>query len=434
MSGDTRRDGLGSLPLLKAKGGQHVSAQSRVGRGNGARPDRTVASTSRLRVEKSAARAIRLLLVEDSDDDAVLVVHELRRGGYEPSVTRVQSSRDFRIALDENPPDIIISDHTIPGYGGLAALADWKASGKDIPFILVSGTVGEEVAVSAMRAGAHDYVLKGDLTRLPAAVERELREGEVRAEQARMHKHLMISERMVVVGTLAAGVAHEINNPLTIAMGNLEFIIEGAARKQYGLLVANDPGAEAGSFDQSLREIDEALKRIRDIVRDVKLFSRPQEDAVGAVDVHAAIDSSVRMARNEIRNRARLVKQYGAAPLVRANESRLGQVVLNLIVNAAQAMPPRQDAENVIRVATRTTDDGLGVIEVIDNGCGIPAENLERIFDPFFTTKAVGVGTGLGLSICHRIVSEFGGAMEVDSEVDRGTIFRVLLPPWRQPT
>jgi signal transduction histidine kinase len=410
-----------------------VSAQSRVGRGEGAPPDRTVASTSRLRVEKSAARAIRLVLVEDSDDDALLVVHELRRGGYEPSVTRVQSSREFKTALDEDAPDIIISDHTIPGYGGLVALADWKASGKDIPFILVSGTVGEEVAVSAMRAGAHDYVLKGDLTRLPAAVERELRDREVRAEQARMHKHLMISERMVVVGTLAAGVAHEINNPLTIAMGNLEFLIEGAARKQYGLLVTNDP-AEEGSFDQSLREIDEALKRIRDIVRDVKLFSRPQEDAVGPVDMHAAIDSSVRMARNEIRNRARLVKQYGAAPLVRANESRLGQVVLNLIVNAAQAMPEGPDAENVIRVATRTTDDGLGVIEVTDTGCGIAPENLERIFDPFFTTKPVGVGTGLGLPICHRIVSEFGGAMEVESEVGRGTTFRVLLPPWRQPT
>ena len=365
-----------------------MSARCKAGRGESGRPVRIVASTSRLRIERPAAKAIRLLLVEDSEDDALLVVRELRRGGYEPSVTRVESSREFRMALEEDPPDIIISDHTIPGYGGLAALVDWKASGKDIPFILVSGTVGEEVAVSAMRARARDYVLKGDLTRLPAAVERELRDREVRAEQARTHKHLMISERMVVVGTLAAGVAHEINNPLAVAMGNLEFVIEGAARKQYGPLVTNDPG----SFEQVLREIDQALGRIRDIVRDVKLLSKPQEDAIGAVDVHA--------------------------------------VVLNLIVNAVEAMPEGRDGENVIRVAARTTDDGQGVIEVIDTGCGIAPENLERIFDPFFTTKPVGLGTGLGLTICHRIVSEFGGAMEVESEVDRGTTFRVLLPPW----
>jgi len=152
--------------------GTAVTARCKAGRGESGRPVRTVASTSRLRIEQPAARAIRFLLVEDSDDDALLVAHELRRGGYEPSVTRVQSSREFLIALEEDPPDIIISDNTIPGYRGLAALVDWKASGKDIPFILVSGTVGEEVAVSAMRAGEHDYVLKGDLARLPAAVER----------------------------------------------------------------------------------------------------------------------------------------------------------------------------------------------------------------------------------------------------------------------
>ena len=164
-----------------------MSARCKAGRGESGRPVRIVASTSRLRIERPAAKAIRLLLVEDSEDDALLVVRELRRGGYEPSVTRVESSREFRMALEEDPPDIIISDHTIPGYGGLAALVDWKASGKDIPFILVSGTVGEEVAVSAMRAGAHDYVLKGDLTRLPAAVGRELRDRDVRTEQARIH-------------------------------------------------------------------------------------------------------------------------------------------------------------------------------------------------------------------------------------------------------
>jgi signal transduction histidine kinase len=382
---------------------------------------------SRLRVGKSADKAIRLLLVEDSDDDEILILHELRRGGYEPLVTRVQTSRDFVAALEEGSPEVIISDHTIPGYGGLSALADLKATGKDIPFILVSGTVGESVAVSAMRAGAHDYVLKADLTRLPVAVEREVRDCQARADQARMREQLMISERMVSVGTLAAGVAHEINNPLAVAMANLEFVLDSLARNRLAATGA-DRSSDESSFEEPLRDVDEALKRIRDIVRDVKLFSRPQEDATGTVDVRSVIDSSVRMAWNEIRHRARLVKEYGVTPLVSANDSRLGQVVLNLIINAAQAMPEGSVDSNMLRIVTRATLDDRVVIEVIDTGCGIPKENLERIFDPFFTTKPVGVGTGLGLAICHRIVSQIGGTMEVDSEVGRGTTFRVFLP------
>ena len=132
------------------------------------------------------------------------------------------------------------------------------------------------------------------------------------------------------------------------------------------------------------------------------------------------------MAWNEIRHRARVVKNFDPVPLVNANESRLGQVLLNLIVNAAQAMAEGQADRNTLRVATRT-EDGQAVVEVSDTGAGIPRENLDRIFDPFFTTKPVGVGTGLGLSISHRIVLELGGRIEVESKVGQGTLFRVIL-------
>jgi signal transduction histidine kinase len=388
-------------------------------------PDCGHASTSRIRADRLVGKPLRVLLVEDSDDDEILIVHELRRGGYEPVVTRTQSSREFIAALEEGSPDVIISDHAIPGYGGLTALADLKASGRDIPFILVSGTVGENVAVEAMRAGAQDYVLKGDLTRLPVAVEREVLDCQVRAEQARIRERLLISERMVSIGTLAAGVAHEINNPLAVAMINLECVLEALVPKP-GAVVSSDVAVVA----EPLRDIDEALKRIRDIVRDVKLFSRPQESKSSAVDVRSVIDSSVRMAWSEIRHRVRVVREFGAVPLVTANESRLGQVILNMIVNAAQALiltEGRAD-DSTLRLITRTAEDGRAVIEVADTGCGISKENLERIFEPFFTTKPVGVGTGLGLAICHTIVAELGGEIEVDSEVGRGTTFRLLLP------
>jgi CheY-like chemotaxis protein len=171
----------------------------------------------------------------------------------------------------------------------------------------------------------------------------------------------------------------------------------------------------------------EALDRIRDIVRDVKLFSRPEEETTGRVDVTRVVESATRMAWNEIRHRARLVKDYRPTPTALANESRLGQVVLNLIVNAAQAMPEGHADDHELRVTTRTGRNGQVVIEVADNGAGIAKEHIDRIFDPFFTTKPIGVGTGLGLSICQRIVTQLGGTIEVHSEVGKGSLFRVRL-------
>jgi signal transduction histidine kinase len=382
------------------------------------------------------SKPLRLLLVEDSDDDAALVTHQLKRGGYHPACSRVETQEEFKAALSSSDWDIIISDYALPGYSGLMALADLHATGKDIPFILVSGTVGEAGAVTAMKAGAQDYVLKGDLTRLSVAVEREVRETAVRAEQTRMREHLVISERMASAGMLAAGVAHEINNPLAIAMTNLEFVTETLARiasevREGRVSLPQWGWSRLSALDEPLRDSREALVRMRDIVRDVKLFSRPQDEKTGAVEVRRVIDSSSRMAWNEIRHRARLVKDYQPIPLVNANESRLGQVLLNLIVNAAQAMPEGHADRNELRVATRTKDDGRAIVEISDTGLGIRKEHLERIFDPFFTTKPVGVGTGLGLAICHRIVSELGGLIEVESEVGKGTLFRLILPAAR---
>ncbi len=377
-------------------------------------------STARLRAEPPVARSLRLLLVEDEDDDALLITRELQRGGYNPTITRVQTRDEFNAALDAHGWDAIVSDHTIPGYGGLLALADLQASGKDIPFILVSGTIGEQIAVSAMRAGARDYVLKGDLTRLPVAVEREVHQQAERAERTKIREQLVLSYRMASAGTLAAGIAHEINNPLAVAMGNFELVSEALARL---------PGTEGLlSLDEPLRDMGEALQRIRDIVKDVKLFSRPQDEKSGAVDIQQVIESSVRMAWNEIRHRARVIKDYRPIPQVNANESRLGQVMLNLIVNAVQAMPEGRIDSNLLRIATRTADDGGVIVEVADTGSGIAKIDLDRIFEPFFTTKAVGVGTGLGLSICHRIILDLGGTIEVETEVGKGTLFRVLLP------
>lgn len=371
---------------------------------------------------------IRVLLVEDCEDDAALVLRELQRGGYSVTSTRVQTAEDLRAALAQSSWDIVLSDYAMPQFTGPEALAIVKAMGVDLPFIIVSGTVGEGAAVGAMKSGAHDYVLKGSLARLCPAIGRELREVAVRAERRKMEEQLLIADRMASVGTLAAGVAHEINNPLAAVIANLELMSRDLSRIA-GALQITDRLHDV--FDE-LRDARESADRLRHIVRDIKIFSRAtDEEHRGPVDVQRIMESSLRMAWNEIRHRARLVKEYGVVPFVEANEARLGQVFLNLIVNAAQAIREGDADHNQIRVITRLGSAESVVVEIRDTGCGIPPENLRRIFDAFFTTKPVGVGTGLGLSICHRIVSGLGGRLEVESQVNKGSVFRVTLPKAR---
>ncbi|HWZ93272.1 MAG TPA: ATP-binding protein, partial [Polyangiaceae bacterium] len=174
-------------------------------------------------------------------------------------------------------------------------------------------------------------------------------------------------------------------------------------------------------------------QRMRFIVRDLKMFSRsPTEEARTSVSVQAVMESSLRMAWNELRHRARLVKQYEPVPNVEVNEARLGQLFLNLLVNASQSLDEGRAEQNEIRVRTRL-DGARVIVEVSDTGAGIPPEIIGRIFDAFFTTKEVGVGTGLGLAICQRIVTDMSGELTVESEVGKGTTFRVTLPVAREP-
>ncbi|MDY7227100.1 ATP-binding protein [Hyalangium rubrum] len=243
------------------------------------------------------------------------------------------------------------------------------------------------------------------------------------SEREEMRSRLALADRMASVGTLAAGVAHEINNPLAYVIANLDY-----ARQEVEHAVAQGT-LEAGELPDALKEAREGSERMRLIVKDLKMFSRPDDERMELVDVRRAIDSATTMAWNEIRHRARLVKAYQPVPSVYANEARLGQVFLNLLVNAAQAIPEGSADCNEIRVSTRLDERGRIVIEVRDTGGGIPEEIRARILEPFFTTKPQGMGTGLGLSICHGIIASLGGELGFDSELGKGTTFRVVLEP-----
>ena len=236
-------------------------------------------------------------------------------------------------------------------------------------------------------------------------------------ERRALQAQLLLADRMASLGTLAAGVAHEINNPLAFTIANLGFGLEEARRL----------GDRRPELEQALAEAQEGASRVRDIVRDLKSFSRDDGDARGRCDVRQVLRAAVNLAQNEIRHRARVELDLGQAPPVTASERRLGQVFLNLLINAAQAIPEGAPERHSIRARTRT-EDGRVVVEIEDTGAGIPPEILGRIFDPFFTTKPVGVGTGLGLSICHGIVAGLGGDIQVESEPGRGSLFRVRLP------
>jgi signal transduction histidine kinase len=399
----------------------------------------TVARVTPQAKAQTPRKPLRVLIVEDNPDDADLVILELRRGGYEPEFLRVQTADKMRAALAERMWDLIVSDYSMPSFSAPEAFALMRNLNVDLPFVVVSGTVGEEVAVEAMRAGVHDFLLKGNLKRFVAAIERELREASVRAERRKIQEQLMISERMASVGTLAAGVAHEINNPLAVVVGNLQLIgqdlqalsndveaITTDVRQQLGDRYGR-VAATLASTREAATDAEEAGERVRTIVRDLRVFSRSEEDRRDAVDLHAVLESSLRMARNELRHRAKVVRQFGDVPRVDANEARLGQVFLNLIVNAAHAIPEGHTEDNAVTVTTRRTGDMVAV-DVTDTGTGIAPEVMPRIFDVFFTTKPIGVGTGLGLAICHRIVTGMNGRIEVRSQVGEGTTFTVLLP------
>ena len=239
-------------------------------------------------------------------------------------------------------------------------------------------------------------------------------------EKKATEMQLMLADRMASVGTLAAGVAHEINNPLASVIANLDMAI----------LEVDQLGERVELPADLAEELSDALTsagRVREIVRDLKIFSRAQEDHRGPVDVERVLESTLRMAWNELRHRARVVKQFAEVPPVEGNESRLGQVFLNLIVNAAQAIPEGNYQGNQIKIETALENGTVSVV-IRDTGCGIPLDVQPRLFTPFFTTKPVGVGTGLGLAISHRIITSMGGEITFETEVGKGTLFKVTLP------
>ena len=235
-------------------------------------------------------------------------------------------------------------------------------------------------------------------------------------ERVRMQEQLILSNRLASLGVLAASVAHEINNPLACALGGLESASSALE------------GQTIRGLNETLEVVREGMDRVRRIVRDLRMLGQSDDARVVAVDPNAALESTLTLVAKRLAGRARIERDYQTVPPVRANPARLGQVLLNILLNAIDAIPEGAHADNVIRLATGWNAEDQVFLEISDSGQGIPPDVLGHIFDPFFTTKATGQGTGLGLTICHRIVNDLGGKISATSALGVGTTLRVALP------
>jgi two-component system, cell cycle sensor histidine kinase and response regulator CckA len=515
------------------------------------------------KIEAKMNSQLRILIVEDSEDDLLLLLRELRRGGYTPDYVRVETAADMQAALDRQLWDIVIADYTLPRFSAPEALQLLQVQQPDLPFIIVSGTIGEETAVAAMRAGAHDYLLKDNLTRLVPAVERELREAQERrkrieAEQAfreseerfrqlaenitesvfwmsdptalemlyvspayeriwgrscanlyanfmdwidaihpedRQHVHtnffehslqgdydeeyrivrpdgsirwirdrgfpiqdrvgvpyrvvgiaeditnrklteaaLRRTERLESLGTLTSGIAHDLNNVLTPIMGIVQLL---------PLKITHIDASTQGL----LQVLEDSTRRGADLVKQILSFTRGVESKPTLVQVSHLLVEIQKIIQQAFPKNIELSMAFrtGSATArpedlwpITADATMLHQVFMNLCVNARDAMPDGGTLnivaenlaidENYARMHLDAQAGTYVVVTIADTGTGIAPEIIDRIFDPFFTTKEIGKGTGLGLSTVIGIIKSHHGWIDVDSQVGRGTRFRVYFP------
>jgi signal transduction histidine kinase len=244
----------------------------------------------------------------------------------------------------------------------------------------------------------------------------------VEDERRRVEARLQVSERLASVGTLAAGVAHEINNPLCFILANLQYLAEHVAGASRDAPVPSE-------LEAAVAESLAGAARIRSIVSDLRQYADGRAARPGPVDVGEVIDFCLRIADARVRERARLRREIAPLPPVQGDRAQLGQVILNLLVNAADAIAPGHGDENEITVRARHDAEGSRVVvDVSDTGAGISPAEAAHVFDPFYTTKPVGLGTGLGLFVCHGLVRGMGGEISLEpGPGGRGTTFRVSL-------
>ncbi|HLM71948.1 MAG TPA: hybrid sensor histidine kinase/response regulator, partial [Polyangiaceae bacterium] len=372
--------------------------------------------------ESEVNKSLRVLIVEDSEDDAELLVIDLHRAGYDITFERVEGAEAMAAALDREPWDVVISDWTVPSFGALPALKVVQAKGLDLPFIIMSGTIGEERAVEAMRAGAHDMILKDRRARLIPAVEREVAEARRRAEQRETKERLRASEetlrkteKLRSLGKMAAGLSHDLKNICNPLSLHLQVVRRALKRGQ-----TTDALESVDEMDQILKRALEMLERLRDFSR------QAPERKAEVVDLNHIAHEAAELAKPRMALEGRRVsvicEELGSPPPVLGHAGEIVSAVVNLVVNAIDAL-----AEGGTITVRTGEEDGKAVVSVEDDGPGMPPDVQQRIFEPFFTTKGQ-EGTGLGLAMVFACMLRHGGTVTLKSAPGEGARFTLCFP------
>jgi two-component system, cell cycle sensor histidine kinase and response regulator CckA len=370
-------------------------------------------------------QALQIIFVEDSRIDMELEEFELRKGGFRFTSRQIETPEELVEALKGCRPDLIISDYSLPRMDGLTALRIAQERCPDIPFIFVSGTLGEERAVQSLQQGATDYVVKERLGRLSPAVRRALQEARERRAHRKLEEQLLQAQKMEAIGRLTGGVAHDFNNLLTVIQG-------------YGELLLTHPALDSLLRDH-VAEILKAGQRAAWLTRRLLSFARKEVLQKRILDLNAIVADVDKMLRRIIGENIVLTNHLSPRiPRIKGDPGQLEQVILNLAINARDAMPRGgslsiETAEVWLEEANLRDHPGAAPgpyvrLAVRDTGIGITPEVRAHLFEPFFTTKPPGQGTGMGLSMVHAIVTQSGGHLTVDSAPGHGTVFNAFFP------
>jgi signal transduction histidine kinase len=404
----------------------------------------------------------RILIVDDEEMLRSLFASTL---GHRYPCATAASADEALARLAAETFALVISDVMMPGRNGIELLREIVPRFPETAVIMVSGVDRTQRVLDALRLGAYDYLIKPcELDVLEMAVERALerrallrsarhyktnlerRNAELKkskAELERLQAQIVQSEKMASLGQLAAGVAHELNNPAGFIFGNMEILrecMEGLARllAVYETIPLRSAAAEqiraikdeidyehtVGDLSSIISDCRDGAERIRDVVQNLRTFSRLDEAEFKKVDIHEGIESTIRLlSRYYTSGHISLHRDYADLPLVDCYAGQLNQVWMNLLVNAAQSVKEAGE----VRLTTRRQGEMVFVM-ISDTGCGIAPEHVSRIFDPFFTTKPVGEGTGLGLSVTYSIIERHNGSITVESIPGQGATFIVAIP------
>jgi two-component system, cell cycle sensor histidine kinase and response regulator CckA len=368
---------------------------------------------------------LRVLIVEDSENDTVMVVRELKRAGYDLDFKRVDTAAALRSTVAEQEWDLVISDFSMPTFSGAEALKLIRSTGSDVPFIFVSGTLGEDAAVSALKDGAQDYLIKTNLKRLVPAVQRELRDAEERRQRKHLEQHVHQLQKFEAIGRLAGGIAHDFNNAIGAILGWAELGCDEA-----------QPGTRLHDRFQKICQQAQWAGRL---TSQLLTFARRQVLQPRTISLNNLVDEAMHLLPTTIGEQIEI--RVLLAPdlcVTSADPTQVQQALMNLCLNARDAMP---DGGHLI-IETRNVEieeeycrhhayaqvGSYVMLSVSDTGIGMDKATLERVFEPFFTTKQMGRGTGLGLSTVYGVVKQHGGFIYAYSEPGQGSAFRLYFP------